>query len=168
MGHHIEAIITSEKPNKTKIEVLDLPVFFENGFNIIPLDVCHTTYWGKKWNVYDENGDCFGGVNLLCLRSIERIAKEIEISNFALIATDYNGGIGEQAAIVYKDKREIRINGNYYSHYSGMDVVDINSDLRNIGVTKTKKSDEFDSINLSSYRSFDKYFEKYEVACEDE
>lgn len=169
MSHNIEAIVTKDKPIQLKLETLDLPIFSENGFHIIPLDVCHATYWGKQWKVYEENGEHFGGVNLICIRTIERIANEVGIANFALIATEYHAGIGNQAARVYQNNNEIKIEGKYFTdNRFGLIGVDINSALNAIGVTRLNNLDEFDSINLSNYRSFEKYFEKYEFACEEE
>ena len=39
MGHHIEVIITSQKPDQEKLQTLDLPTITEGHFSIIPLDV---------------------------------------------------------------------------------------------------------------------------------
>ncbi|WP_103072161.1 hypothetical protein [Aquimarina sediminis] len=167
MGHHIEALITRQKPDKEKLLYLDIPLFTEGEFNIIPLDICHTIYWGKKWNVYDEYGEHFGGVNLICIQTIERIAKELGISDFTIIGTDYHGGIGNQAAIVYKKSKQAKIIGTQLDNKFGLKGVDINSALRAIGVTKQKGIDEFDTINLSNYRNFDSLYEKYEKYCDD-
>lgn len=62
----------------------------------------------------------------------------------AYIETDYFGGIGEQAAILFK-------NGNLIIPEYEKDWL-INSVLKKIGVIKKNNLDEFDTINLSEYR----------------
>lgn len=164
MGHHIEALITRQEPDKEKLQRLDLPVFAEGEFHIVPLDVCHVHHWGEKWNIYnedDEDGEYFGGVNFICVQSIERIASELMLSDFILIGTDYHAGFGDQAAIVYKNSKRIKIDGLQLDNGFGLQGVDINSALREIGVVKKAGIDEFDTLNLSDYRNLDRYFEKY-------
>jgi hypothetical protein len=167
MGHHIEAIITKQKPNTEKLKYLDLPVFVEGEFNIIPLDICHSIYWGKKWDVYDDYGESFGGGDLICIKTIERIAEELNITCYALIGTDYHAGIGNQAAIVYRESEQLKIDSAKLDDGFGLKGVSINSALFEIGVIKRSGFDEFDTINLSKYRTFERYFEKHEKYCYD-
>ena len=168
MSHAIEAIITTENPNPIKLKELDLSLFEETGFHIIPLNNCHAIFWGKKWGVYDDYGEHFGGVNPVSMNTINKIVEELEISNYALIATDYFGGFGHQAARVYQNGKEVQVKGKQYDNGWGLKGVDINSALREIGVVKKEGMDEFDTLNLSNYRHFEDYFEKYEDACEEE
>ncbi len=167
MGHNIEAIITKEKPNSEILKSLDIPIIKEGDFNIIPLDSCHLTFWGKKWNTFDEYGELFGGINMICLKSIERLAVELNIADFIIIGTDYHAGIGDQAARVYKDSTFVTIKGIFYGNNFGLKGVDINSALKEIGVVKLEDMDEFDTINLSKYRSFESYFTAYEKYCDE-
>lgn len=72
-------------------------------------------------------------------------------TKFALISTDYFGGVGSQFATVYRNGErvfEVTENG-------------INQALSVIGVTRNKGKDEFDSLDLGEHRDFGVYFEKY-------
>ena len=168
MGHHIEAIVTAQRPNFEKLKALELPHFIENEFYIIPLDSCHAHYWGKLWNVYDEYGEHFGGVNLICMKSILKMMQEIEVVDFVLLGTDYHGGIGDQAANVFKQGVQIDVPSSHLGNKFGLHGIDINTALKKIGVVRTPWKDEFDTINLGNYRCFERYFEAYEHYCDED
>lgn len=161
MGHHIEAIITKQPVEIQKLNEFDLPLIHEAGFHIIPLDSCHTEFWGEKWGVYDEDGEHFGGINLICLNSIERLAKELGITVYALIGTDYHAGVGNQAARVYKDSNYVQLQHSSLNNEFGLIGTSINTALNEIGVIRQGGRDEFDTLNLGNYRNFESYFEKY-------
>ncbi|MDP8171253.1 hypothetical protein QJU96_08135 [Pasteurella skyensis] len=169
MGHNVVALITKQKPIKEKLEFIEMPNFVEKGFYIIPLNACHSIYLEKKWGIYlEEDEEYFGGLgNIIYLKTIEKIAIEIGITDYALIGTDYFGGIGSQAAKVYKNSKQITIKNAKNYDENCLVGVDINSTLRAIGVIKERNKDEFDTINLSHYRCFEKYYEKYEKYCEE-
>ena len=81
----------------------------------------------------------------------QTFAQALGISRFALINTEYFGGIGEQYATVYENgKRTLDVTSD-----------GINQALSMIGVTRADGNDEFDSIGLGKYRRFDDHFEKY-------
>lgn len=84
---------------------------------------------------------------------IFKIAKDItgiHEPKYAVIATDYFGGIGNQWAIVYKGCK-----------VSDSTINCINDALRHLGVKATNGKDEFDTVGLDRIRYTPEYLEKY-------
>ena len=148
MGHQITAIVTALPIDERKAQEFDLPVLIENGYAIVGLDVAHTDYWTDRLNFPDDDDD--RQIILDCLIT-HYFARALGITRYAIIHTDYLGGVGEQFAVVYEDDRAIMATA------AGA----INLALRLIGVKCLPGLDEFDSLNLAKYRHFDRYFEKY-------
>jgi hypothetical protein len=69
---------------------------------------------------------------------------------YAVIETDYFGGIGEQWALVYK--------GTYLGDEN---ITQISPALKFLGVDCQNGLDEFDTLGLSKYRSMPEYLDKY-------
>lgn len=69
---------------------------------------------------------------------------------FAIIQTDYFGGIGNQYACVFKGKINL-----------DKSISRINDALRILGVRAKLPLDEFDTVGLSEYRSKPDYLGKY-------
>jgi hypothetical protein len=67
---------------------------------------------------------------------------------FAIIETDYFGGLGDQAAAVYRGDSEVMVP---MSGASGP----INEALRVLGVRRAVGMDEFDTVGLGRFRDFD-------------
>ncbi len=148
MGHQITAIVTALPIDQHKALKFDLPVFSENGYAIVGLDVAHTDYWTDRLNFPDDDED---REIILDCQLTHYFAQELSINKYAIIHTDYLGGIGEQFAVVYDRDRVIMA-----TTAGAIDLA-----LRLIGVKCLPGLDEFDSINLAKYRHFDRYFEKY-------
>ena len=70
---------------------------------------------------------------------------------FALIATDYFGGVGDQLAQVYRG-REL----------ANDSIFMISPALKFLGVTAAAGLDEFDTVGLGDIRSQPDWLEKYE------
>lgn len=162
MGHHITAIVTANQISTPNAEKYDLPFVVERGFTIIFLDFAHADFWENKLGIQDEGGEEI----ILDCASTHFFAKELGIQRFALIHTDYFAGIGEQYACVYENGTQIMP-----TTLGGIDEA-----LKTIGVIADGKLDEFDTLNLSEYRSYDGiiyklmdkekqnyYFQKYQL-----
>jgi hypothetical protein len=147
MGHHISAIIAKLPINSAAAEQFDSPVFTENGFAIIALDAEHTDYWQQRLHLVDRQEREI----ILDCAVTHYFARHIGISRYAIIETDYTGGIGTQAAIVYDNQRVVMP-----TTQGG-----INAALALLGVERSASRDEFDTIRLGAYRDFWGYFEKY-------
>jgi hypothetical protein len=147
MGHHITALIGKAPVNKESAEKYDLPLFEENGFVIVALCRTHTDYWDEKLGYgYKKKSEI-----IMDTECTHFFAKELGLTKFAIINTDYFGGIGEQIAAVYENAEQI-----LPPTKDG-----INSALKTLGVKKRLFHDYFDSINLRKYRDWDDYFEQY-------
>lgn len=148
MGHRISALVAKSPVNEGAAEKYDLPIFPEGDFVIIGLYPSHADYWDEKLGFkYEKISDIF-----LDTKCTHYFAQELGLGEFAIIFTDYFGGVGEQLAAVYEGGKQIMPptpNG-------------INKALAILDVNKMDSKDEFDSINLGKYRDFDDYFEKYE------
>jgi hypothetical protein len=77
---------------------------------------------------------------------IFHFAKELGFGKYGIIQTDYFGGSGTQRAALYENGERTLSNA------------DINAVLKELGVEKHSGLDEFDTINLSNYRSADRYY----------
>ncbi|WP_458691372.1 hypothetical protein [Nocardia tengchongensis] len=76
-------------------------------------------------------------------------------STFAVVLTDYFGGIGEQWGAVSVDGGPVR------------SVNAINTALRALGIRATAGSDEFDTVGLSAHRSTPDYLDRYIDLCDE-
>lgn len=147
MGHNISAIIAKAGIDEKKAKEFDLPVFMENGYAIIALDEGHSDFWTERLGLTDTDENQI----ILDCKVTHLFAREIGIKRYAIINTDYFGGVGEQYAAVYEDGKVIM----------KTEEGRINKALKLLGVKCTPGYDEFDSIGLGKYRSFDDLFEKY-------
>ncbi len=148
MGHQITAIVTAQSIDEDRAREFDLPVFVEHGYTIVGLDVAHTDYWTDRLNLpYTDDNSAI----ILDCQTTHYFARQLDIKRYAIIHTDYLGGIGDQFAVVYEADRVVMTTT----------AGGINQALRTIGVKCSPGLDEFDSINLAKYRHFDQYFEKY-------
>ncbi|MCW8879754.1 MAG: hypothetical protein OQJ89_14875 [Kangiellaceae bacterium] len=147
MGHHIEAIVAKGEIDKELLNKFELPCVTHKGFSIVGLDAGHSDYWAEKLSMPNES---IGDIILNCPVT-HYFAKELGLEEYAIIFTDYFGGVGEQYAMVYSAGEVV------------MEETEggINQALKVIGVLKKGDLDEFDTICLGQYRSFDESFTKY-------
>jgi len=85
----------------------------------------------------------------------------------AYIETDYFGGIGTQQAIAWRDasivfgpntaETMVDRRSKLTRHYGGRPI---NDALAAIGVTTDKDMDEFDTLGLERFRSFDEIYDE--------
>ncbi|WP_452222087.1 hypothetical protein [Lacinutrix salivirga] len=143
MGHNISAIIGENNVNKEKIKELGLAAAFESNYVIIILDFDAMIELEETLNKSSDSES----INLSWDCKLTKfIAKEIGLEKFALIQTDYFGGIGEQYASYFEDERKI------------LSEVGINEALKSLGVKTKDNQDEFDALNLGEYRESEYYY----------
>ena len=147
MSHDIQAIVAKGKINHEPLMLFDLPCFFHEGFSIVGLNPYHSDHWTEKLSIYKETR---GRIILNCPVT-HYFARELGVRDYAIISTNYFGGVGKQYATVLSSGNVVM------EEKEGA----INEALKLIGVTKKEALDEFDTICLSRYRSFDAYFERY-------
>jgi len=155
MGHNISAMITKGTVDSGLAQKIDLPIIQLGTFTMVPLDAAHSDYWAEKLEIGHKS---LSTMIHDCEATLE-FARILEITKFALIQTDYFGGIGSQAATVYVGKTRIFLEeaGKVSRNKCGP----INTALKEIGVKTERGKDEFSSLRLPAYRSFEDYFEAY-------
>lgn len=148
MGHNICALIGKAPINENKVHQYGLAVAYENGFAIVILDEDHIYHWSKKLGINDfSHSDDISQDHELSWFW----AKELGWSKFAIIQTDYFGGVGYQFACLYDD---------------GARVIesDINTVLEALGVVPLPNLDAFDTINLTEHRITEMYYmDNYDI-----
>ena len=155
MGHHITAIILKGKFDQKKAKTYDLiPIKLGFDLNMFHIDHYYSAYWQAKIGLedhLDKNGvDYVLYPTEMALQFlIDQISLEKQ-AHYAIIATDYFGGFGNQWANVYCDGKLLDKN-----------ILWINDALRFLGVKKAAKLDEFDTVGLSNHRSTPDYLDKY-------
>lgn len=155
MGHNITAIILKDDYDKTVAESFglfgkELPF----SLTLFHIDHYQTACWQHELQTVGQLEtsitDNFIFPNEI---AISEVVKNISIKEkplYAIIQTDYFGGIGNQYASVYQNKDNIDKNAKT-----------INQVLIRLGVKKNGELDEFDTIGLEKIRSQPDIFEKY-------
>lgn len=148
MGHHITALIARAPINEEKAAFYDFPFFYEGKYVIVAMDASHADYWDEKLGYkYAKKSEII--MDTACTHFL---ASELGLSTFAIVSTDYFGGMGSQVAAAYENGKQV-----LPPTKDG-----INQALKLIGVKRSFLSDEFDAVGLGKYRDWDDYFEKYQ------
>lgn len=155
MGHNITAIILKGDYVKTIAESFGL-IGIELPFSLTLFHIDHyqTACWQYELKTVGQLETLISD-NLIFPNeiTISEVVKTMSINEkplFAIIQTDYFGGIGSQFASVYKYKDNIDKNAKT-----------INQVLIHLGVKTNGELDEFDTIGLGKIRSQPDIFEKY-------
>ncbi|MEM1181530.1 MAG: hypothetical protein AAGM22_24515 [Acidobacteriota bacterium] len=97
---------------------------------------------------YDDRGQA----PILDGQEVERLVELLEVEGpYAVIETDYFGGVGEQAAVIYLGEETV------FGPERGP-VGAINKALRRLGVRRTLARDEFDTVGLGNMRRSSDFF----------
>jgi len=175
MGHSITAIVAPAPINEAVAIRHGLPVIFEGAFVIVPLPLAYIWELAPDEDHGDEPTGLFNTI------VPHQLARELGMASYALIETDYFGGVGSQRACYHgADGRALK-------------DVSINEALRALGVQRTPayirppvkerspglldrfkswwemrpyksphersnmypEVDEFDTLHLSDYRSME-------------
>jgi hypothetical protein len=146
MGHNISALVAELPVNLDAAAALDLPVFIEGNYAIVPLHYAHSDHWSEKLGIP------VGSFSTLIHDSptTAEFARRLGLQTFVLLNTNYFGSQGSQWATVY----------NGASRIMPATEGGINAALRMIGVVKAPDLDDFDTMALGKHRDFDDHFEK--------
>jgi hypothetical protein len=155
MGHHLTAIILKGDYNQPLAETFDLlGITLTDGLTMFPIDHYFSACWQAKLQTTGEldlNGvDCVIFPRERALSELMTKISTAENPVYAIILTDYFGGIGEQYANVYLKDR-----------LADKNIKKINHALAYMGVKAKDDLDEFDTVGLSRHRSNPDYLEKY-------
>lgn len=155
MGHNITAIILKDDYDKTVAESFGLiGKALPFSLTLFHIDHYQTACWQHELKTVGQLETSFSNNFIFPTEiAISEVVKTISIDEkplFAIIQTDYFGGMGSQYANVYKYKNNIDKNART-----------INQVLIHLGVKTNGKLDEFDTIGLDKIRSQPDIFDKY-------
>jgi hypothetical protein len=160
MPHAISAVILKGDFDPDIANAYDLlAIRLSIDLTMFPIDHYYTACWAKMLNIRGylpgHRSSVIFPDDLVIAHLMARIAKAEIAPLFAIIQTDYFGGIGEQWALVYQgtELADERIN-------------QISPALRFLGVRCQDGMDEFDTVGLSKHRSMPDYLEKYVYLAE--
>jgi hypothetical protein len=101
-------------------------------------------------NDYRANND-IDGYEYLTTDIESETLKTIHIGLIAYIEVEYFGGVGVQNGILWKNNKRI------FEQSGTTDVV--NSILQQLGITRSKSRDEFDTVGLNRHRYTEDWLE---------
>ncbi|MEV6278857.1 hypothetical protein [Nocardia sp. NPDC051832] len=161
MSHSISALILPGPYNADAADKWDLvPVPLRGDLTLFHITHYYTAYWQASLGVtgYFNLGPqarplLFPTENVVAVLAAELSARPEP--TFAVVATDYFGGAGDQYAAVSVDGGPIH------------SVRLINDALRVLGIRPAKGLDEFDTVGLGSHRSTPDYMDRYGDLCDD-
>jgi len=146
MGHAISAIVGKDpgslEGNDTRgLRLVSLP----QGFCLVPVTAELVDAWAGSEPAELDDGHRPG----LDCTVVREVAHHVfGRARFAVVETDYFGGSGDQAAVVYE-------NGSVIMEPEVAEVGPINRALRLIGVHAGRAHDEFDALGLAQFRGWD-------------
>lgn len=162
MGHCISAIILKGKFDDEIAKAFDLlGVNLDFDLTLFPVDHYYSACWSKMLNISGQLPGKMPHQSMLmfpCPLVIASLMSQITRSEkplYAVIETNYFGGVGEQWALVYRG-----------SCLASDTITQINSALKYLGVKCQEGSDEFDTIGLGNYRTLPDYLAKYIALAE--
>ena len=165
MGHCINAFIGhSDKINSFAKKWLVSPIPLTKKISMLYLT--DTLFDEITEKVGLDNELPFGMFSTLNLSIISVLEEYSCDGKFAYFETDYAGGVGTQAAILYengKQKHPVFFTDIVEKDAIADDERPINKILKELGVQKTTEKDEFDSIGLRNYRCMYSYTDKHTV-----
>lgn len=160
MSHNLTALILKGNYQDEMLDVFDLrPIRLTEELTLFHINKAYTACWQailKEEGMLDiEAMDLFYLPKEHCIKTIvDKISLEDD-NLYAIIQTDYFGGVGSQCACVFKGDKNL-----------DKSIESINQALCILGVKRNLPLDEFDTVGLSQYRSEPTYLEKYSVLAE--
>lgn len=156
MGHHITAIVLKGDYDQALAETFDLyGVALGFDLHMFFIDHYYSAYWQAKLGVNEELAFVKGAEHVIypneaALVELLQMIKGSRFVSFAIIVTNYFGGMGDQFAQVYQQTTLVS------PHFNT-----ISKALEWLGVVPVKNLDAFDTVGLSKYRSNPEYLDKY-------
>lgn len=155
MGHSITAIILKGEFDKDKAKGFDLlHTSLDFGLSLFHIDHYYSACWQHKLNTSGQlalsNIDCIIFPREIAISEIIKNISSSENPEYAIILTDYVGGVGNQYANVFVN-----------SDNANRNITTINQALRHLGVRAKNGIDEFDTLGLDKIRSQPAHLDKY-------
>ncbi|NKX89212.1 hypothetical protein [Nocardia coubleae] len=160
MSHAITALVLNGSHDGEAAGRWDLvPVALGGGLTLFHVTHYYTAYWQERLGVTghfefrSSAGLVFTTENVVRVVAADLVGRPDP--TFALVATEYFAGVGDQAAAVCEHGGSIR------------QVATINDALRVLGVVAAAGLDEFDTVGLAAHRSTPDYLDRYEDLCDE-
>ena len=155
MAHHLTALILKNRYDENQANTYDLHgIDLGYDLTMFPIDHYYTACWQKIMNIEGclpvQNGHPSLFPNEAVVSVLMSKISGLDEPMYAIIFSDYFGGIGKQWAHVYEGSQ---LADRYFPT--------INAALQVLGVTANEGMDEFDTVNLGKYRSQPDYLDKY-------
>lgn len=190
MGHHNSAFVLRGPFDAERAKEFDLkPITLTDELTLFPLDAHYCDHWTEKLagllKPLPQPGSS-GDRPIVNDSVVHFMANSIAPNpQFAVIETDYFGGIGSQAAAVYHGEAEVMPPQVSVHGPLEQTIGPINQALRLLGVVvpapvifdtggpitrmlrmfglgiAVRSLDEFDTVGLDNFRDFDDLFEAY-------
>jgi hypothetical protein len=156
MGHIMSAIVLKGSYNRQEAEQFEL-LGIDLGFDLtlFHINPYYTAYWQVRLNtsgllkINDTTLVPFPHEYVVC-ELISRITKD-KTREYAIISTEYHGGVGGQFANVYRGHEVVNES-----------IKTINQALKQLKVIPEAFMDEFDTVGLGAYRTSPEYLWKYD------
>lgn len=152
MGHAISALLTRAEVSVEKAAAFGLPVIqLPQLISMLPLTPEHLDRWSEVLGISGFKSERpLLNCNVAHHIAIQLVGEE----PFAIIETDYFGGAGDQAAVVYAGESLLMSPAVAAKR-------PINQALRLLGVSASQGQDEFDTIGLGEFRTFEDFHELF-------
>jgi len=143
MGHAISALLIRRKIDLVAVRELGLvSMELDQGLTIIPLSADLCDRLSDELSAPGSMADR----PLFDTKAVHRVAELVApAARFAIIETDYFGGTGDQAAVVYEAGHAV-LPGRSAS------IGPINDALLALGVVSNGSQDPFDTVGLGRFR----------------
>lgn len=120
-------------------------------------------YWSAYWQAKRGNVDgMLAAVDVPGIFPTEGVIRAVACEltrlptpRFAVIMSDYFGGVGDQWAIAFEGERALT------------PVASVNAALRELGVVRAQGLDEWDTIGLGNYRSQPDHLDVFVDLCDE-
>lgn len=152
MGQHISAIVFCGAADQAAVTRYDARLAeCDEGFSLVAIDAYYVDAWAERLEILGA----VANQPTLNFRVVHHIAHALSSGRpFAIIETDYFGGIGTQSAAVYHGEHE-----RMSPTRSNAGV--INQALRLLGLSPRFPLDEFATLGLEQHRDWDEFLEDY-------
>ncbi|MEZ4379939.1 MAG: hypothetical protein R3A79_01230 [Nannocystaceae bacterium] len=147
MGHRISGVLLRGDFSRAAAHSFDLAqIPLPQGLTLLPVDIFLLEFWGVVTGNTARRECPIRDLLFPCDDVLFDIVEALRPGAlFAVIATDYFGGVGTQAAAVYRGREVVM----------PPTVGGINLALRRLGVARTRGVDEFESVELDRHRGCD-------------
>ncbi|WP_330241185.1 hypothetical protein [Streptomyces sp. NBC_00525] len=161
MSHNICALIVAGGVDVDQARTVGLrAAFVREGVSVFPIDHFFSAYWAAvrgnsaRLDLPDGLSDTFPTEAVL--RDLVCEVTGTGRPQFAIIQTDYFGGLGGQWAAAFRGEERLTPAG-----------ASINQALAALGVRATDSLDEFDVIGLGEFRRNPDFLENYVDLCDE-